>query len=255
MNQLGKYLLFLWMLLVGVLVLWVDNSIMAQDQEGVTADQDIHVYTIDIPGLIGSDSQNKYNLLFERIGTMIGRQINVHAMPGRRLVRIYDENDDVCVFPEYHASSGPETIFSDPFNVVRVYIVSLKEKPLPTVNAMDDYSFATVVGYDYSFVDIDSVRENLTVSNERQSLNLLLRDRVDAIISYFPDLPLIWKSEERAKLQFDESQSLYNGTERLGCKNTRKMKTFVADFNEALEQLIQEGELEEILSPYYYGLK
>lgn len=215
----------------------------------------ITVYTIDIPGLIGNDQDNKYNLLFQRIGQMIDREIVVQAMPGRRLVRVFEENENICVFPEYQATSGPETIFTDAFNVVRVYFVSLKNKPLPTAETISDYSFATVMGYDYSFVDIDSVRERLRVANERQSLNLLLRDRVEAIVSYFPDLPLIWTPYEQERLHYDQTKSLYNGPERLGCKNTPNMQQFIVKFNNALAQLVKTGELEKILSPFYYGLK
>lgn len=232
----------------------VNGGQTAESLEASKNQKNVTLFTIDIPGLIGDNQGYHYNQLFEHISKSIDYRINVVSIPGRRLERVYALTGKGCAFPDYRAPVKTNPIKTDYFNSVKVYVVTLKDQPLLTVEELAGLKVGTVAGYTYDFLDISRVGHNFILANERQSFDMLSRRRMDAIISYFPDLPLVITPAEMATLHYHEDKNYYSGGERLACHDTDENRDFIKQFNKALSQAIEDNSLENILSPYFYGL-
>lgn len=216
--------------------------------------KEISVYTLDIEGLIGKSSDNKYNKLFEKISKISNFHIKLISEPGKRLERAYTRAGDGCIFPDYQAPNTMKGLYSVPFNYVNIYLVVLKENTLSEPELISGKTIGTVNGYGYDFIDLSSAKSVMSFENERQNLNMLIRGRVEAIISYFPDLPLVMTEQEESIIHFDKDNPLFISPERLGCYDNANNKAFLEEFSRSIATLNKTEELEKILAPYFYGL-
>ena len=214
----------------------------------------LEIFSIDIVGLIGNSEGAKYNLLLERVSRETGLNIILKAYPGNRLMREFQKSQGACLFPDYRAPKDQGFIFSVPFNQAIGHLVALKKDNVEPLRRLDGLKVGIVNGYEYDFAGLNRAADLVGVENERQNLNLLLFGRVDAILSYFPDLPLVASPVEMDRLIFDKDRPIFRVPERFACIDTPDNRRFLEKFDAVIARLNANGELIKILSPYFYGV-
>ncbi|MFC7050313.1 substrate-binding periplasmic protein [Emcibacter nanhaiensis] len=232
-------------LLAGVIA---SSSVRAEDKGSIV------IYSLDIEGLIGNSKGSKYNTLLDRVSRETGLNIILKAYPGNRLMREFEKSHGACLFPDYRAPEGQGFIFTVPFNQALGHLVTLKKDNGEPLRGIDGLRVGIVNGYGYDFTGLDKAASLVGVETERQNLNLLLFGRVEAILSYFPDLPLVATAEEMDQLIFDEKKPVFTAPERFACVDTPENRRFLKQFDAVVARLYESGELRDILSPFFYGL-
>lgn len=215
----------------------------------------IIISTLDIEGLIGTPADARYNRLLNAVADDLGVPVDVRTVPGRRLERQFNILGKGCLFPEYRAPERSDIIRSAPFNQATVHIVTLatvgRSQPPRSIAGL---RVGIVSGYMYDFVDLSQASAVSSVESEAQNMQLLRFGRVDAILSYFPDLPLAVKDYEMAALAYDPAHRLFVYPERFACFDTPQNRAFLDGFATTVEKLHKSGELSDMLAPYFYGL-
>ncbi|WP_321392203.1 transporter substrate-binding domain-containing protein [Emcibacter sp.] len=228
---------------------WAQVSFSASQEK-----MPVIITSLRIDGLIGVPKDARYNLLLERISRETGRSIELRPVPGRRLSREFSKTGRGCLFPDYRADEDLKVIRSNAFNQAIVYLVVLKKNHTEPLRQINGLRVGVVNGYGYNLDNLKQAKEIVGVETERQNLNLLLFERVDAIISYFPDLPLVANPQEMSEILYDTAKPQFVSPERFACYDTPENRDFIMRFNSAIAKFAETGELATMLYPYYYGL-
>lgn len=234
------------------------NSIAASTQDTpdnkTAAQQTITISTHEIDGLIGTSSDARYNRLFEKVANELDVPLSILSIPGNRLERHFHQLKTGCIFPEYRAPANKTFLRSVAFNQATVHLVTLKAFAPNLHVDIDNLTIGLVNGYNYDFLDLSKAKSVAGVETEAQNLQLLLFNRVEAIVSYFPDLPLAASDAQMEQISYDPNHALFVYAEKIACFDTPLNRLFLVKFKDVVALMAANGDLAEMLAPYYYGL-
>ncbi|GAA0855338.1 hypothetical protein GCM10009114_14020 [Aliiglaciecola litoralis] len=171
-----------------------------------------------------------YNDAFDKIKAS-GQRVEIVYVPPARAELLYQQKKVNCLFPGSleNMEGKHQMIESNPLATVHAYVFSLEEKDVkPDIKAQ-----RIAIRRGFSF---DSIRKKLNaefidVNSEVVAIQFLLKQRVDAIVSYLSDLQGAQQALNLTTTEFYKSTSIYAANEAFICHNTSKNNDFVRKVN------------------------
>ena len=200
--------------------------------------------------LIENLQENKhfaYDNIWREMYSRLDVSVNTYYYPPARALSYFLEHKFDCLFPvDIRFLDGRENLIqSKPINYAKVYLVSKNAGThYRNIDAKGLRMIAVQRGYTYGGI-IDDIHPNrqMVVNSIEQQIGLLMKDRVDAILIYVPDLYLVTPMHQISKLWFAKSKPLSVHEENLVCWDNKQTRQMIARVN----TLLKEIELERLL--------
>lgn len=251
--------------LVGILLA---GTAAAQTAAPITevpiADVPIAEVPIKIAGValeyrLNENGSDQYNKLLNHLADK-NLNFNVVVFPLTRAVRSLIDNSD-CIFPSSlnslnthfaEQTKGYEFVASNPIDYISMRVFTRKdEKTIASFSELNDKKVAIWLGFDRNIYlkGINAVVEE--VASEEVRVNMLTKNRVDAIVGFTPDVFLAAQKLGVPIPDYNKKLSVFEGEgASVVCHKNAKNTQFIEKFNAQLEALRSSGELGNILGPY-----
>ncbi|MCR8923537.1 transporter substrate-binding domain-containing protein [Dasania sp. GY-MA-18] len=223
--------------------------------KAVSETPQIAVY--QLTGLINQQQTGSYNKVLSRIQSL-GVNFTLQYSPIVRAKHNFNHQLADCIAPSDEDGTifNFPTIQSLPFNYAMAYIFTRHDDAIISdLQALKGKKVGVRTGMRFSaefeqmrnsgYFEVEPVRD--LALNYRK----LIAKRIDAFAAYTPDIWNLLNSKELAKLHYDASQSMQKHPERIVCHATLSNQAFIKQFNLALQQLKQQGELKQLLGLSY----
>ncbi len=208
-----------------------------------------------IIGLVEEDGTGKYQLLMREAAKRANLKFTEHHYPQRRALKLFLLKGSSCCIYAYTDLAveklGKENVVASfPIGIFKQYIFTKKGTTvLTSIDQLKGKSVGGVLGDDlqpwYPNFTKAGVHLNLVISTE-QNLKMLHQGRIDAMISFLPDI-----AEYVGQLDFAPDNSLLTSYDRITCHNTPEGRQFVEKISSALQEMKHDGTMKKILETFY----
>lgn len=188
-----------------------------------------------------------------------GLAFDVEISPIKRVIRDFIGHNQ-CIFPsslDAIKSTAPQyqsiaMIQSNPVDYVSLHVFTKQGRPI--IRSMSELNGKTVglwLGY-----DLENFHEGLKVTiettpTEEIRVKMLDRERVDAAISFIPDVNIVADKYNIPRPNYDKNLALLDNIgASLLCHDTPNNRVFISRFNEMIDDLKASGELRRILGEH-----
>lgn len=202
---------------------------------------------------------DQYNKLFNNLADK-NLNFNLAILPLTRAVRSLTDSAD-CIFPsslnslKTHFSEqtkGYEFVASNPIDYISMRVFTRKdEKTIAAFSELNDKRVAIWLGFDRNIYlkGINAAVDE--VASEEVRVNMLIKNRVDAIVGFTPDVFLAAEKLGVPIPEYNKKLSVFEGEgASVVCHKNTKNSQFIEKFNAQLETLRASGELGNILGPH-----
>jgi len=211
----------------------------------------VEVFGHELSGMIEDDGTGVYQVLVLKLSERFGLDSPVISIsPMKRARADFEKNKDACridgdeIFSEW-------AIYSNPLGVYRLHLMTLRSQPL--VHSIAELGPRTTLG---GLLGLKPAYQNTAIAHfkieevlhERQNIDKLKLERIDAILGFVPDY-----NKYLDQLHFDSKLVLLEGYDRLYCHNTDKAREYLRNFNLALDRMKADGSYKQIMGTFYLG--
>ena len=218
------------------------------------------IAAIKLPHRLTSDKSTPYRVILENFQNSSKTQSQVFVAPVIRSVRQFFTKKQKCLIPTsvnamhfFHPKEMKKfkVIESAPIENVVVKVFSKPgSAPLKRISDLNGKRIATWNGI-YSDKLLPNIEVKvLKINDDIQSLALLKRNRVDYVIGFLPDTPMVAQISGYKELSYSKNLSLLTTPVHLICHESPESIQFIKKFNSYLKKIKKSGELQRILGKY-----
>lgn len=203
-----------------------------------------------LSSLLENDDSGKYQLLLSKISEEINIPIKVVIYPSVRAKVAFKNNPNACGLPSLHVQGNiKDLIYAKDYISMAKALVFSKKDYIANKEQLKNLKFSYVRGTIIP-ADLRNYAHSYPVNSEKENYNMLINDRVDAIISWVPDILGI-DAEFLKKYRYSPSYVVAYSPDALACKDTKENRNFLKVFDKILAQMKSSGELKKILENSY----
>ncbi len=233
--------------------------ILALFSVALRAAEPVQVYAIALDYRLNEEGTKHYNRLLKAAQEK-GLNFEVTVRPLKRSHSSFKSDDSSCLFPgSIHALmandpdyAGLKLIASDPVDYVSLRVLTNRNRKV--ISSTDEISGKRVAILNGMNLEqlLGHVRVELeSTPSEYISLKMLEAGRLDALLSFTPDILLAAEDLGLPVPRFDEKLALLRDEgASLICRDNLVNREFVKGFNSILKNLKKSGELQRILGKY-----
>ncbi len=214
----------------------------------------ITLYSQSIPGLFQEDKKGAYDKVIQVL-TQNLTDFEHKVMPNNRAFRAFTNCKNCCYAPANLNSDfydfDKEVKATQPINIAKVYIFSLKKSHdnLTKLSQLKGKTVGLERGLNYGKAVADADFTASITNSLLQNFNMLLINRIDAVIAYAPDIYQVFKEVDATQFQYQAAHPLAIHKDALVCRGLQT--EFIHSFNHDLNQLKQSGQLKTMLGEIY----
>ncbi|RED46137.1 substrate-binding periplasmic protein [Aestuariispira insulae] len=218
--------------------------------------------------LLPADKSGPYSRIITAIGDEAGIPLTMEILPAKRAWRrMHGPKPEVhCEFPSALAHlpvdrlDVTDYIQAKAINNVRVYAVAREGRaPIGSVSELEGLRLAYNRGYGYGPELSPILRKEkpfpaqlFPVENDMQGLRMLLvYDRTDVMVSYYPELLSYLQREKLPTPVYDLNKPLWQVEDAILCRRSARVSSLLRDLNGAIDALLQRGVIQAILGDLY----
>jgi ABC-type amino acid transport substrate-binding protein len=221
----------------------------------------MNISGIFLPHRLTNESKSFYQVLFKKFSDSRPQlKSKITVTPLRRAGKAFFTKNSICIFPAskkaityFHKKKALELelIESSPIEEVIITIFSkFGSPPIDNINQLKGKSIATWNGIDPKILIPNIDFKIVKVSKDNQSLSLLRANRVDYVIGFLPDTPLVAELNNFEQPTFNKSIVLLKTPVHFVCHKTKETISFLKEFNNFLKSQKSNGTLQKILGKY-----
>ncbi len=207
------------------------------------------------PMMIEESNTGVYHDIFEAIERITGESFVIKYYPYARSAYMFDENEidiDPGSNPVWTKDLPIPGVFTISFTKIVDVIVFRPGKKIPVTHPINlkGQTVGAVRGYFYPFFEeyfANSIIDRYDGTNEIQILAMLAVSRFDQIIIN-REIAQYWMSQNPSYRQFEIGDVV--GEDELMMRVHPNKKYLIPLLNEAIEQMMQSGEMQQIHSKY-----
>ncbi len=204
-------------------------------------------------GLISEDGTGTYQIIMKEAASRAGVSFTEKVFPQKRALSTFYKNENSCIYsftePASETMGKDRVVVSTPLSVFKMYIFTGKGKPALTSVKQLKGRVAGVLGYEvwYDKTNIKESGIDLDMaSSDDEALGLLRRDRIQAIISFLPDM-----NSHLGKLSFSPEHPLFVSYDGITCHNNETGRRFIRAVSPVLREMDEDGTMKKILGDSY----
>lgn len=218
--------------------------------------------------LMPSASSGPYSDVIQALISQNALPLDYQTFPAKRTYRRMFETprQSDCEFPSaltHLAASNLEIedfIESDPINYVQVHILTRPgSTSITKLEQLEGYNLAYTRGFGYGpeLADLLSEPNNLlsnkyAVESDIQGLRmLLLYNRVDAVLSYFPEALVTLREQELPAPVYAKDRPFFKVADRIVCHKSDKTIRLIEQVNKGLARMQTDDQLRKLLGELY----
>ena len=216
--------------------------------------QALTLYSQSIPGLFQEDKKGAYDQVIKHL-TQDLTDFKHAVMPNNRAYRAFSHCQNCCYSPANLNSDfydfGEDIVATQPINTAKAYIISLTKSRdyFTELSQLSDKVVGLERGINYGKAVADADFTASITNSLLQNFNMLLINRIDALIAYAPDIYQAFKIVDGSQFQYQPEHPLAIHKDALVCRGVGPK--FIQNFNSGLKQLKQSGQLRRILGETY----
>ena len=210
----------------------------------------------EIPGLFQRDQQGVYDRVLQQALRSTGFEVDRQLLPPKRARLEFERSRQGCLSPGNKAEypTQDEIFMSIPFNLVKVLALTRQDSPLVLSDqGLANKRIGVVRGLrfeqleDVPGIHLERGRTNL------QLLDLLLKNRVDVVVDFAPDILLALQTRPGAaeQLHYSTKYKLFEAEIAVLCFQSPETRTFLKKLNQSIADMKENGQLREILGSAY----
>ena len=210
----------------------------------------------EIPGLFQQDRQGVYDRVLQQVLPLTGFDIDHQLAPPKRARLEFERSRQGCFSPANKAEypTEDEIITSIPFNLVKILALTRQDSPVVLSDqGLANKRIGVVRGLRLDQLDevpgihLEQGRTNL------QLLDLLLKNRVDVVVDYAPDILLALQARPGAteQLHYSTGYRLFEAENAVLCFRSPETQAFLKKLNQSITAMKENGQLREILGSAY----
>lgn len=225
----------------------------------------INSYSLDIIGFnlpyrLTEAKDSPYQILINNFAKEYGHKTLLTSEPIKRGTLSFFTKKKLCITPAskkafhfFHKEKMHQfdVIESDPIEDVIATIFS-KAGAFP-INDLSEIKGKTVATWRgiYAKTLIPDIKFNVMhVGKDLQSLSLLNLNRVDYVIGFLPDTPLVAIKNNLKPPVYNKNIILLNTPVHIVCHKTNETVALITDFNKYLRRIKNNGKLQTILGKF-----
>ena len=197
----------------------------------------INIVSHTINGLMLKDASGPYASVLERVNYMGNTKYSLEVSSLKRALRNFKNKHNDCLLSgnSITLKNPSQYLISEPLSEIKLHFFNMKQHA-PISNFDDlaqDKWVGGIQGIEglYKKVLPRDIQLKLVASDE-QNLNMLAANRTQAIVGFLPDLNPYLET-----LHYDEDFVLYQGSDNLICHDTKEVRRYLKQFNQALIEL------------------
>lgn len=208
----------------------------------------------NIVGLVEEGGTGQYQLVIREAATRANLTFTEYFYPQKRALMMFFNQDAPCIYAytdlAVETLGREQVVASFPLGVFKQYIFTKKGTPVFTsIDQLKGKSVGGVHGDDIQpwYPKFTAVGIHLElVSSTEQNIEKLQLGRLDAMISFLPDI-----SEYVDQLSFAQDRPLLVSSDRITCHNTPEGREFIDKISPALQTMKYDGTMKNILGVFY----
>lgn len=216
--------------------------------------QTLTLYSQSIPGLFQEDKKGAYDKVIQ-ILTQAQPNFVHKVIPNNRAFRTFTHCQNCCYAPANLSLNfydfGEDIVATQLINTAKAYIISLTKSRdyFTELSQLSDKVVGLERGINYGKAVADADFTTSITNSLLQNFNMLLINRIDALIAYAPDIYQAFKIVDATQFQYQVAHPLAIHQDALVCRGVTP--EFIQDFNQGLINLKKSGALKEILGEIY----
>lgn len=222
---LGQSIVMFWLL-------FFSTSNMAADT--------ITVAVLEIPYLVSQDQNKKglYNEFLDKLDN-----VKTTYAPPARSKMLFRRGSVNCIFPAgltaYHVPF--EIIQSQPIRIIKAYLYT--NEPYSNVKLARENNIAIRRGFTFGGFRVNNPANYIDLDSDQSALKFLMRDRVDGVIGYHPDIELAAKESNIPLPFYAENKPIYTAKDAFVCRAEAKTRKFLRQINGPISQFRQRQQI------------
>lgn len=217
------------------------------------SNDELQIAVGEMPYLFSSDKnkQGSYNRFFDLMKRQMNLPFTLVYSPPARAEQEYASNRADCITPGDIANMPNKAKFiaSLPYHYAKAYIYTRADQVvISSLTQLQNKVVATRRGFSYGGFKFDTKVNLISVSKNKQSLEMLSKGRVDAFIAYEPDILHLLKTSKNTFFHKDPAFVLHQQPEKLVCHRSKQSLQFIEQFDTTLQQLQKSGQLQTVLT-------
>jgi ABC-type amino acid transport substrate-binding protein len=221
----------------------------------------MNISGIFLPHRLTNESKSSYQVLFKKFSDSRPHlKSKITVAPLKRAEKFFFKKEAMCIFPAskkaityFHKfkTLELEMIESNPIEEVIITIFSkFGSHPIDNINQLKGKNIATWNGIDPKILIPNIDFKIVKVSKDNQSLSLLKANRVDYVIGFLPDTPLVAELNGFEQPAFNKNIVLLESPVHFVCHKTKETISFLNEFNIFLKSQKSNGTLQKILGKH-----
>lgn len=211
------------------------------------------VAALQVDGLFQKDGQGLYDQVFTAVQKHAAGLIESQTVAPNRALQDFESGKVACLSPANTNTNFYKFSFattqSKPMSVAKIYIFSKAgSAPISDLSALQGMKVGVRSGMPYGAQVTSSGLKLIEARTIEANVRKLEAGRIDAFIAYVPDAYSAFENMGIDKLPHAENTPIAVHEDALLCRNDKGGEQIVSQFNAALDELEQSGELARILN-------
>ncbi|WP_274687162.1 hypothetical protein [Spartinivicinus poritis] len=201
----------------------------------------VDIFAVQIDGLHQADGNGRYDKIISLIKTEIPFEMKVY--PPKRVYSLFDKCLICCVSPvnkntDFYQYTGDNYLQSQPMNIAKIYIFT---KPntnvISTLSELQTLRVGARSGMPYGKKIANSGINFTFLPTIKNSIIMVLNNRLDAFIAYVPDAYKIFDQLELSPFPHDITNPVSVHEDSILCKKNNSTVELIKDANVVISNI------------------
>ncbi len=199
----------------------------------------LQVVAFHIANVIEQDGSGEYDKILRELSRETGITFELKVLPIARARALYQDGKYDCLLPldPVFEQQHQNHLQSIPFYAAKLYAFTPRRRqPIRNIEGLEGLRAGGELGIPYTKELIDIIGNN-TATRLKDLVQMLDKDRFDAIIAYTPDILEVFEHEGIEPLSYDPTFPLAVYEDSLTCRPTDLNIVLMKKINAALEAM------------------
>ncbi|MEW6984400.1 substrate-binding periplasmic protein [Colwelliaceae bacterium 6471] len=197
------------------------------------------------------EDSGAYNVLFDTVKQQMTVPYKLLYVPVARADIVFINGQVDCLTPASTAKMAEKhkLIASQPYNYVTAYIYNSTSEPsISSLHDLDKKIVAIQRGFTYGGKNFGENISVIAVGTINQSIEMLLKGRIDAFVGYESDVVNAFKEYDSSLIHTNKAFIVHSQSENIVCYKSKVTEQFIQQFDASLHLLKSSGQHKQIMA-------
>lgn len=219
-------------------------------------DDPVQVIGFTKEGRMELDGSGHYPDLVRAIVAEAGVPAQFHVVPVIRSIREFGPHGPKCLVPaalrpwmnQFPNLTPENTVEGEPIDYITAHIVTKPgTRPITNLMELEGKRLGHWIGVQAERYLPEVPMTRVTAQSEESTIRMLMSGRVDVILSWNPDVYILFSKLGFGEPSLEPDNPIYGSTAHFLCHRTPETEAFIEETDKVIRRMRSDGRLKEIL--------